>query len=291
MKKQNAFLNLAYWCSYILIYSFSLLPVRLLRCLSNITFWLVYNIIGYRREVVIQNISRAFPDKRYDEIQSISKKFYKCFISYFAEILKTISSSPTDLQKNIIFENFEVLEKYIHSGQNIIACLGHCGNWELLNLLSYKIDQEVYAVYKPLKSKVMNRLMIKIRGRFGMKLIADKSVAKHIQSKDTSTAIYLFLADQCPLIKDEKFSFSFLNQKTYFFSGMEKLARKSNSGVVYLNISQLSAGSYKIKFIPICFLAKFTDERKITQEYVRLLTENIKEQSHVWLWSHKRWKR
>ena len=124
-----------------------------------------------------------------------------------------------------------------------------------------------------------------------MKLIAYKSIVKHIQSKNIGAAIYLFLADQCPRIKDENFNFSFLSQETYFFSSMEKLARKSNSGVVYLHISQLSTGCYKIKFIPICYHAKFTEERKIIQEYARLLTEIIREQPLEWLWSHKRWKR
>lgn len=124
-----------------------------------------------------------------------------------------------------------------------------------------------------------------------MNLIADKSVARHIRTKGVKSSVYLFIADQCPVTLDEKFRFSFLNQETYFFSGMEKLARRSNSAVVYLNITQFSRGRYNISVIPICVESASTSEGEITREYARLLAANINSQPHGWLWSHKRWKR
>lgn len=291
MNPKQILQHIAYRSAYAILYAISLLPMTLLYAMGSITYFLAYYIIGYRKEVVIQNIARSFPEKRYGEVRAIVKKFYTCFVAYFAEIIKSISVSAEVLDKKIIFENQELIDQYIASGRNVIACLGHCGNWEMLNFMPYKMHHDLYAVYKPLKSATMNKLMIKLRSRFGMKLIPDRAVIRHILSKDSRAATYLFLADQCPQTKEEKYRFTFLNQETYIFSGMEKLARTSRSAVIYLHITQLSKGRYKIACVPICSEAASMPDGEITQRYVDLLTENIKEEPYGWLWTHRRWKR
>lgn len=283
--------TIAYRSLYGILYIVSLLPMTLLYAMASFAFFLSNHVIGYRKAVVIQNISRSFPDMKYGEIRCVVKKFYACFTDYFAEILKSISAPAKVLDKKITFENLELIDRHINTGRNVIACLGHCGNWEMLNFTPYKLRHDMYAVYKPLRSGIMNRLMIKLRSRFGMKLIPDKSVIRHILTKKSSSAVYLFLADQCPRIKEEKYKFELLNQETYLFSGMEKLARISRSAVIYLHIAQLSKGNYKVTCIPICSEAESTNEGEISQKYVDLLTENIKEEPYGWLWTHKRWKR
>jgi KDO2-lipid IV(A) lauroyltransferase len=283
--------NILYKGIFIIAYIVSLLPMTFLYAMASFVFFLAYHIIGYRKAVVIQNISRSFPDMKYGEIRCNVKKFYACFTAYFAEMLKSISAPAEVLDKKIFFENLEVIDKHVNNGRNVIACLGHCGNWEVLNFMPYKLRHDMYAVYKPLRSGVINKLMIKLRSRFGMKLIPDKSVIRHILTQKSSAAVYLFLADQCPRIKDDKYKFNLLNQETYIFSGMEKLARISQSAVIYLHITQLTKGNYKITCIPVCSEAESMNEGEITKKYVDLLTENIKEEPYGWLWTHKRWKR
>lgn len=281
---------LAYRITYALVYGFSLLPMKLLYAIASVAFFFAYYLFGYRKAVVIQNISRSFPEKRYGEIQAVAKKFYICFANYFAEIIKGLSAPRELLDQKITFENLELIRQYILSGRNVIACLGHCGNWEMLNILPDKMDMDVYAVYKPLSSKTMNRLMIKIRSRFGIKLISDKAVIRHILSKRHSPAVYLFLADQCPPQAEEKYSFSFLNQETYFFSSLDKLARIGQASVIYLHITQPSRGCYKVTCLPICPKAAVMKEGEITEKFVASLEENIIEEPYGWLWTHRRWK-
>lgn len=265
--------------------------MRFLYTIASFTFFLTYNVIGYRRTVVIQNITRSFPHMKYGEVSCVVKKFYICLNAYFAEIIKSISAPVAVLDEKIIFENLEIIDRYVNAGQNVIACLGHCGNWEMLNFMPYKLCHDMYAVYKPLRSGIINNLMIRLRSRFGMKLLPDKSVIRHILMQKPTPAVYLFLADQCPQIKEDKYKFNLLNQETYFFSGMEKIARISGSAVVYLHITRLSKGNYKIRCIPVCSGMKPMNEGEITRKYVDLLTENIKEEPYGWLWTHKRWKR
>jgi Kdo2-lipid IVA lauroyltransferase/acyltransferase len=275
---------------YTVIYMISLLPIKFLYSMASFTFFLAYRIVRYRKEVVVQNIARSFPEKQYGEIQAIVKKFYACFAAYFAEMIKSVSATVKELDEKMIFENLGIIDRHVKGGRNVIACMGHCGNWEMLNFLPHKIHNDVYAVYKPLSSNLANSLMVKIRSRFGMKLISDRTVARYMLSKSSSPSVYLFIADQCPRIKHEEYKFKLLNQETYMFSGMEKLARASNAAVIYLHITQVTKGNYKISCIPIHSKAGHTKEGEITQKYVELLTENIREEPYGWLWTHKRWK-
>lgn len=291
MKQKQAIQTMAYRVAYTVSYALSLLPMAFLYAMASFAFFVAYYLIGYRKAVVIQNVARSFPDKRYGEIRAIVKKFYACFVSYFAEMIKGVSTPAEVLDKKITFENLRLIDRYINSGRDVIACLGHCGNWEMLNFMPYKIPHKMYAVYKPLSSAVMNKLMVKVRSRFGMELIPDSSVVRHVLAKKSTPAVYLFLADQCPAIKEEKYRFTLLHQEAYVFSGMEKLARADRAAVVYLHITQVSKGNYNIVCLPVCADAETMTEGQITQKYIDLLTENIREEPYGWLWTHKRWKR
>ncbi len=291
MKLKRALQTVAYRGIYSVTYALGLLPMGFLYAMASVAFFIAYYLVGYRKAVALQNVARSFPDRQYGEIQAIVKKFYTCFAAYFAEILKGVSAPAEVLDKKITVGNMDLIDRYIKSGRNVIACMGHCGNWELLNLMPYKIPHAVYAVYKPLRSRVMDRLIVKIRSRFGMKLIADSGVVRHMYTKDVHPAVYLFLGDQCPRMREENYRFTLLNQETYFFSGMEKLARKTRSAVVYLYITQVSKGHYRVVCLPLSSDAEATFEGEITKKYINLLSENIREEPYGWLWTHKRWKR
>lgn len=273
------------------LYVISLLPMSFLYALAYFAYFITYYLAGYRKEVVIQNIARSFPEKRYGEINAIVKKFYSCFVSYFAEFIKGVSARGEDLEKKIEFDNLELVDQLIKSGRPVIAALGHCGNWEMLNLLPRKVPYNIFAVYKPLHNKFANSLMLKLRTRFGLRLIPAQRVSRYMLSRPASPAVYLFLADQCPNLTDEHYRFTFLNQETYFFPGMEKLARGTNAAVIYLHITQSTKGHYKVSFQQIIDKAASAKEGEITQKYLELLTENIKEEPYGWLWTHKRWKK
>ena len=46
------------------------------RCLS----WFISGPMHYRRDVVMINLARSFPEKKYNELRKIADDFYKHFI-------------------------------------------------------------------------------------------------------------------------------------------------------------------------------------------------------------------
>lgn len=280
--------------TYTIIYSFgyllSLLPISVLYFIAGLMYYFNAMCVRYRYDVVVQNISRSFPDFKYEEIRNTTKQFYRAFFDNFAEQIKAISIPGSVLSRKVEFVDFDKVVPYLNSGKNVFLYLGHCGNWEMLNVFPHATGMPLAAVYKPLSNKGFDRLMHKIRSRFGVVMVEDKHVARRILS-GRKGEMYMFLADQCPNVLNDNYRFEFLHQQSYFFPGVEKLSRLKDAPVFYIHVERKSRGKYIFTLVPVADNSKEISETEITAAYVNLLEKNIREFPSDWLWSHKRWKR
>ena len=82
-------------------YTISMLPFGVLYLLSDTIYFLVYNVVGYRRKVVKKNLSSSFPEKSEQELRTIEKQFYHWFCDYMVETIKLLSISNEKLLEHI----------------------------------------------------------------------------------------------------------------------------------------------------------------------------------------------
>jgi KDO2-lipid IV(A) lauroyltransferase len=251
----------------------------------------MFYLLPYRKNTVIRNLSRSFPEKNEKEIKLIMRNFYRLFTDNVAEIFKSFSVSAIEQAKKVSVTGMELIENQLLNNKHVIICMGHCGNWEILNILPQQASADMYAVYKPLRNDVFDRLFLILRSRFGMQLVQTKAIVRHILTNKRNPSIYFFIADQCPKQVEEKYRVMMLNQPTSMFSGVEKLARSTNAAVMYMHVTRKDRGKYEIVYKPICIESKNTGETEIIKQYALLLEQNIRERPSDWLWTHKRWKR
>lgn len=67
----------------LLLYMLSLLPMRVLYLLSHLLFYPFYHLLRYRRRVVRENLSMAFPSMNKKSRKKIELTFYHHFCDYF----------------------------------------------------------------------------------------------------------------------------------------------------------------------------------------------------------------
>lgn len=278
-------------CLYAGVYLTSLLPMALLYRVSAVLCFMMLYVFPYRKRIVIQNLSRSFPEKDYAEIGRIMNQFYRSFTDNVVEILKTFSISTEKQKSKVTIAGMDLIRQQLSENKHVIISVGHCANWELLTVLSLYGSGNMYAAYKPLKNRVMDKLFLSLRTRFGMNLVPAKSVARHILSNKNNPSIYFLIADQCPKQVEEKYRVTLLNQPTSMFSGVEKLARSVNAAVMYMHVTRSGRGLYHVEYKLICPEARTTNDTEIIQHYSSLLEQNIREKPSDWLWTHKRWKR
>ena len=286
------------------------MPLRWLYAISTLVAFVLRSVLHYRRDVIIQNLSRSFPELKYKEIKSIANKFYKHFADVFTEVLKSISISRNNLRNRFKVENPELIIQYYKDNRNIIGLTGHIANWEWMSIIPSLYPFQCFTLYKPLHSKLAESLMTSIRRRFGMKLLSMTNAARFILTNKENKAFYIFIGDQSPAKVENATVFEFLHQPTTFFTGGAKLARATKAAVVYISIRKVKRGYYSVRFIPIVTpdlsaskeatsnVALQTSgmegsndiEKSILSSYARLLEADICANPVNWLWSHKRWK-
>lgn len=107
------------------------LPRRWLRALCGALAWLAW-ILRVRRRVVMDNLKLAFPEKSEAERRAIARGTFRHLGRMAAEILRVPRMTPAELERVLLYENFEAVEQGLRSGKGLIACTAHFGNWELL---------------------------------------------------------------------------------------------------------------------------------------------------------------
>ncbi len=241
-------------------------------------------VFRYRQDICIQNFARAFPNLSYQEIKQQIAKFYMNFARIIWEIIFY-------KRTKLVLDNHTmcVLEQLSTLNRPVILLLGHYGNWEILNKLPLHTKIPVQALFKPLKNQLFNRLIIKRRTEFGIRLIeSTKALRILIREKDKST-ITLFITDQYPGNKNG-LSLSFLNQHTFMFTGAEAIARRIDAYVAYLELRPLDKHSWTISIEKIIENAIKAEKNEITRNFTRKLEDSIQRAPSWWLWSHRRWK-
>jgi len=277
---------------YALLLLFTLLPLRVQFVISDILYFISYYIVGYRKKTVFDNLRKAFPEKSGDEIKKIARNYYHHLCDYLVESLAMLRFSEKEAKKRLTFRNPEVLDKIYKKGNSVLLAFGHYGNWEWLANMQLVFPFQLLAIYKPLKSRYVNRLFIALRERFGLKTVPMALSLRTIVTyhKEKIPTITLVLTDQRPTKDQIEYWTPFLNQETPVQLGIEKIAKKLGSAVVFMKMRKLRRGYYEAEFITLTENPKETRPFEITEMHTRELEKQIREKPDYWLWSHKRWK-
>jgi KDO2-lipid IV(A) lauroyltransferase len=283
--------KLIYYILLPLIYLVSWLPYPILYLLSDFLFLIVYTITGYRKKVVIENLSNSFPDKSEDEIQEIAKKYYSYLCDMIVEVFKNFTISPEEATKRCKFKDTSIFDRYYANNQSIVVVMGHLGNWELSGLsMAVTHPYKLQVLYHPLNNPDFDNLIHKMRSRFGTKLIAMNNTFREMVNSRNQVTATVFIADQTPHAPHTSYWTMFLNQETAIFEGTEKIARKMNYPVVYAAVKRVKRGYYEVHLETLVEHSADTSFGEISELHTRKLEQDIIEQPETWLWSHRRWK-
>lgn len=234
---------------YGIFYLVSKLPYRALYVISDIANLVLYHIVRYRRDIVRRNITSAFPEKSLEECISIERGFYKWFCDYFVETVKLMSVSRQELLSRIEFRGIDKIEECFDRGQTCAGILGHYGNWELLSATGLVIKKHPEAVigliYHPLRSQLFDRLFINMRQSMGGVCVPKKDILRYLVSFRSQNLMNLFgyIADQAPRYRNTHLWLPFLNHDTPVFTGAERIMRKMNNAVFYIDVERPERGN------------------------------------------------
>lgn len=281
---------------YYIFYLISLLPFRVLYALSDMGYLLIFRLIGYRKDVVRKNLTESFPEKDINEIKDIERKFYHWLCDYFLEAIKLLSISEKELRRRFTIVNAEEIEACMKEGQDCAAILGHYCNWEWLSTvgIAFPANRVMGLIYKPLHSKHMDYVFRRLRTAMpGGVAVPKNQILRYLVRfrKENTRTLFGYIADQGPRWDDIHLWLPFLNHDTGVFTGAERLMRKMNNAVFFVEMQRPRRGYYTCTFRLITREPNALPEFELTRRFFTLLEECIRRNPQYYLWTHNRWKR
>ena len=275
------------WVAFLSIHPYWLLYLK-----SDVFYFLVYHLLHYRRKVVRQNLLRSFPDKDEKEIKSIERHFYHNLCDLFVEVPKMLRMKADGYQSRITYTNLELVQQLYEQGKSVFYAIPHSGNWEWFGkMIPQLTPHKSLAVYKRVKNPVFERLMLYIRTcDSALEMVESNMTFRRLtQFRDGQNAV-LMMADQTSPGLPSDYWTEFLHQDTCWFTGIERIAKKLDYAIVFVDMRRKGRGRYEVSFELVTDNPKEMKEGDIMERYVRCVERFIENNPDNWLWSHRRWK-
>lgn len=274
------------------------LPWWVIWGLSDLLYLLMGHVVRYRRKIITRNLAASFPDRSPREIARLRRAFYRNFTDYIFETVKLLHISDAEMRSRLTFTGVDIMDRYTAQGRPVVAYFSHCFNWEwvtsitLWTALPLHRSVEFCQVYRPLRNRAFDALMLHVRSRFG-----SVSLSKRVAFLDLMRyrrrglpTVTGFMSDQKPSHGDDGHPLRFLHHPTLFITGTETVARRLDAAVVYIDMEKTARGRYHATVRLITDTPTALPPFAVTDRYATLLARTIARNPALWLWSHNRWK-
>ena len=270
---------------------FSRLPMWVLYAFSTFLYLLAFYVVRHRHHVIREQIRKVFPDLSDAEQVRIHKRYLRNFCDVLMEVVKSVSMRADDMRDRMRIVNLEAARRHLDAGQSVMFVTSHLCNWEwLLHGMALQLGYPVDAAYKPLHDQWAERLMLKIRSRFGARLVPAKELLADFLKRRGIVRALAMNADQAPVSTDKRYWTRFLGQDTAFYVGADQIARATRLPVLYVSMRRIRRGYYVADLQPLWDGREATEPNTVTERYARACEIDVLESPADWLWSYRRWR-
>ena len=234
----------------IIFFILSILPLKIAFVVFDIFFRLVplrFLAFFSAFQVTKRNLSIAFPEMSYFDLECLSKESYKETLKSVYETFYAWSRS----NKKIIYQTRRINNRFLFNNQNnhngLILFALH--NRSIDFMLSWIGSQRVHtSLYKKIKINSVNRYVKKIREIGGSKMVeTGVGGVKTILSALENNQMTCMASDQVPADGLGTYS-TFFNHECYSFSLAPRLAKKSMKEILMSYISYDENIGYVMNF-------------------------------------------
>lgn len=284
---------LVFYLTYPLLWFISKLPFPVIYGISNVLYYLLYYIIGYRKKVVRKNLQLCFPEKSEQERLQIEKDFYRHLSDLFLEMIKSLDMDADTMRRRFKIINPEQITKMEEHNKSIIFMAGHHANYEWMT--SFQLGptkRDGFGVYKRLKNPYFDKLIRGMRGKFFIELIDKNEISNLMQynKKNSILANYGMIADQAPKRSQKAYRGTFMGLDTPMFVGTEIFAKRFDFALAFIHVRKVKRGYYEAEYKEITMEPKNYNNFELTDMYFQCIEKEIREHPALYFWTHKRWK-
>lgn len=269
----------------------SLLPQWLVYLIADFLWFLGFQVFGYRRSIIRDNIRTCFPEFTEKEVKKTANQFGRQFLYVLGEAIYAYRFTEEDWKERVEMRGSEKVRGYIEQGKTVLVAYGHMTNWEWPFLsMGSLLNVPIEFLYRPMENNGVDKSLLTFREKHGgTGLPKDKAIRHILKHKDKPRVIGI-IGDQIPSRGTDKQWLDFFNKETAFYQGSEKIAIATQSPVFFMEVLRTGRGRYQCTFHEIATPPYSKKHTGIIKSYAQHLEQNIRKQPEGYLWSHRRWK-
>ena len=306
--KLYRYLNRRFLLRYRIEYLFSLLVVGALRSLSPSLAWRAMRALGrflwrkgYRRDIVLRNLSVAFPEKSDAWRDETGRRCYEHFSSMIVDVLlqrRMLNHGNIDKRVALKGEALRVVREHGVAGwrqrsTGVIFLTGHIGNWELncgvFDLLGIPIAPIFRGPQNPWLAEMIKGIRLNSQGKFIERRGAVSAMVDHLGTGGNIG----FLFDQEAI---HGMPVPFFGKVAPTHKTPAVLTLDHRFPIVFgVCVRRGDFLSYELEGIrldpPEPTGDVQADRLRVMSDLSRRLEEAIRRDPEQYLWGHRRWKR
>lgn len=300
-KKKGKFIKISeYAAVYSLINISRIVPLKVVKIISNFIGDLLYFLVPRRRNIAIKNLRNAFKgEKTEKEIREIARQSCRSFIFTFLEIIKLrfLLTKPDTVNslrstgKNLD-ELFRKAKKIHDESGGCIFVTPHIGNWEVLPYVSSVVGIPLTVVVRPLDNVYLEKLIYANRADSGQVIIPKKNALFVLQKTLRQGKSIGMLPDQSTM---KGISVNFFGRKATTTPVPAILAITYKRPIVVIACCRKPDNYQYEGFVcepiwPREYKSEKAEIFRLTEEMNLKMESIIRKYPEQYLWIHNRWK-
>ncbi len=286
--------DLTYRAMLLSVRMFSNIPFRTGQRLGSVAGRLFSTLRFGRREVAVNGLRAAFGGLSHDEFEDLYRRVVTHFGRMIFEVPHILRMNSDNLNRYVVFEHPERLERALLKGKGVLVLTGHFGNWELMSAaISLKIKGRTAVVARPLDYEPADLVLRRIRTRFGTEIIPKNMGLRRMLKILYANGAVGVLLDQNVDWYDGVFV-PFLGRQACTNKGLALVALRTGSPVIPVFSVRRKDGRFSVIFeeeVPVRRSEDRTkDLEENTAQFNRVIESYIRHYPDHWFWFHRRWK-
>jgi len=264
------------------------LPLGFSYGLARVIGNFAYHVLGYRRQVVMQNLHIALGRERSEaELAHIAAESYQQIAMSFLELLLA-SKLKHQIQHMLKPEQKALFTSLLKQENGLVLVSGHLGSWELQGAAcAAAMPNPITVAAAQQSNPYIDRFITHCRTELGMQMAGTKEAMKLLLKALKNREAIGLVADQ-NAGRDAVFV-DFFGKSAATPPGPAQLALKYKAPLVVLVAIRLGTG----KFITLAQQVEIKEDdtvESLTQRHVTILEGFIRRYPEQYMWLHRRWK-
>lgn len=246
--------------------------------------------LRFRRHVVVEQISEAFPDRPPAWVEETARACYRHFGREISELARLGRSGGAGLRERVAGGE-EVLARYrerVPAGRGALIVTGHIGNWEVAGAFLAACGIGLSAVVKRQRNRLFDEYLARQRRSLGVEPVYMEQARHGIRDALAAGRAVALVADQDAGRRG--LFVPFLGRSASTFGGPAKLALGRGVPLFFGSVVRDGEG-YRALLEPVDEPPAGPEAvRELTARWVARLERLVRLHPDQYLWFHRRWK-